>query len=298
MKVLVTGGTGLVGTALVEYLRQQGHEVHRLCRRGTADCQGQPWWNPASGEVEAKALDGADAIVHLAGANIGDRLWTSARKRLIRDSRIESTRKLTEFVAARQQRPATFICASAVGYYGDRGNDPLDEWSDPGTGFLADLCREWEAACTPAADAGVRVVNTRFGIVMSPHGLPLSRLLLAFRMGMGGRQGDGRQWVSWIDIEDLVRVIEFLLVSSDISGPVNAVSPEPVTNAEMTQILAGILHRPAFMHVPGFALRLIFRDMADEALLSSSRVHPVRLQNSGFDFRYAGLTSSLEHLLR
>ena len=297
MKTLITGGSGLVGTALDEYLRQQGHEVLRLCRRGTAGCDGQPWWDPSTGQVDADALAGADAIVHLAGANIGARLWTQARKRLLRDSRVESTRTLAEYLAARPNPPSVFISASAVGFYGNRGDDVLDERSEVGSGLLADLCRDWEAACIPLVGSGVRVVHARFGIVMSPRGLPLSRLLLVFRMGMGGRQGNGRQWVSWIDIDDLTRAIEHMLTSEDISGPVNAVAPEPITNAEMTRVLAGVLRRPAFMHVPAFALRLIFRDMADEALLSSVRAQPARLLQGGFEFAYPDLKSSLEHLL-
>ncbi|HEV7887786.1 MAG TPA: TIGR01777 family oxidoreductase [Acidimicrobiales bacterium] len=284
MPVLVTGASGLIGSALLAALPDA-----RSLRRGSQ-------WDPEQGVVDPAVLEGVDAVVHLAGAGIGDHRWTPEYKRRILDSRVNGTRALAG-AAASSGSVRTFVCASAVGYYGDRGDEPVTEESPPGTGFLADVVRQWEAACAPAADAGVRVVNLRSGIVLSPEGGALKKQLLPFKAGLGGRLGSGRQWVSWISLADEVGVIRTALHDAGLVGPVNVTAPEPVTSAGFAKALGRALHRPAVMPVPAFGLRVLFgRDMADEMLLAGQRVLPAKLQSNGFNFQHPTLDRALEGL--
>ncbi len=293
MRVLVTGATGLIGSHLVPALKREGHQVVRLGRRpGAADFL----WDPLRGTLDARALEGVEAVVHLAGENIGQR-WTAQRRERIWRSRVEGARLLAEAIVAAPSPPRVFVSASAVGYYGDRGQEPLDESSGPGTGFLADLCRAWEEAAQGATRAGTRVVNTRFGVVLSGRGGALARLLPLFRLGLGATLGSGRQFMSWVALDDAVAGLLFALSRDDLSGPVNVTAPNPVTNAEFTRTLARVLGRPAFLRVPAFALRLAMGRMADEALLMGQRVLPAKLQAAGFQFRYPELEAALRHVL-
>jgi uncharacterized protein (TIGR01777 family) len=248
--------------------------------------------------VDPSRFDGVDAVVHLAGENIAAGRWTSARKAEIRQSRVEGTRRLCEALARLAQPPRVFVSASAIGFYGDRGAQTLTEESGAGSGFLPDVCREWEAATEPASQAGIRVVNLRFGMVLSPAGGALQKMLPPFKLGLGGRIGSGAQFMSWIAIDDAVGAIHQALSAESLRGPVNAVAPTPVTNAEFARTLARILRRPAFMPVPQFAARLAFGEMADALLLASARVMPVRLQESGYHFRFPELEGALRHMLR
>jgi uncharacterized protein len=296
MNVAVTGSRGLVGSALIPFLTTGGHRVTRLVR-GTAAGPDETVWDPLRGPLDAARLDGADAVVHLAGENIAAGRWTPARKAEIRRSRVDGTRSLCEALARVPRPPKVLVSASAIGLYGDRGPEILTEQSAPGTGFLTDVCREWEAATERASGAGVRVVNLRFGMVLSPRGGALQKLLLPFRLGMGGRIGDGRQFTSWIALDDAVGVVHHALCEESIRGPVNAVAPGPVTNAEFARTLARVLRRPTLLPVPAFAARLAFGEMADALLLASARVLPVRLQESGYRFRFPDLEAALRHLL-
>jgi uncharacterized protein (TIGR01777 family) len=295
MKICITGASGLVGTDLRARLVSAGHEVLRLVRR--KPCAGdEARWRPDTGSVEAELAGGA--IVHLAGEGIAEGRWTAAKMQRIRESRVAATRLLCEQLAARDDRPETLICASAVGYYGDRGEALLDESAPPGSGFLPDVCRQWEAATEPARRAGIRVVNLRIGVVLSTQGGALAKMLTPFRLGIGGRLGSGDQYMSWIALEDLSRAIAHCLEDPALDGPVNAVAPEPVTNAEFTRELGRALSRPAVFPVPAAAARLAFGKMAEDLLLASMRVLPERLVASGFEFRYPRLDGALAHLLR
>lgn len=296
MKILVSGSTGLIGSELVSSLSHQGDQVARLVRRTPAS--GEIQWDMAAGTIEANKLEGFDAVVHLAGDPIAAGRWTPEKKARIRDSRVVGTRLLAESLARLIKPPKVFACASAIGYYGDRGNELLREESPPGRGFLAATCQEWEAASEPAAQRGIRVVHLRFGIVMSPKGGALSMMLLPFRMGLGGKLGSGRQTMSWVSIEDAVGAIHHALTTEILRGPVNGVAPNPVTNLEFTRILGKVLRRPTIFPVPGFAARLAFGEMADEALLASARVDPARLKETGYRFRHPDLETALRDLLR
>ena len=299
MKVVIGGSTGLVGNSLTAFLSTGGHNVVRLVRAATPTVEGSTVsWEPATGELEAGALDGADAVVHLGGVNLADRRWNAEIKRKILDSRVESTRLLAEALARANPRPHTFVCASAVGYYGDRGDEMLTEASAPGSGFLADVCRAWEDATQAARDAGVRVVNLRIGIVLSPSGGALAKLLTPFRLGLGGNLGDGTQFMSWISLEDTVGAIHHALVTRTIEGPVNATAPHPVTNATFAKTLGRVLSRPAFLPLPKAAARLLVgKDQADEMLFVGSRVLPSKLEASGYTFRHPELEGALRALL-
>lgn len=295
MKILVTGANGLVGGSLVPFLTTGGHEVVRLGRgRKRA---GSASWDPEKGVIDRAALEGLDAVVHLAGENISTGRWTPAKKARIHDSRVHGTRLLCEALAGLERPPKVLVAASAIGFYGDRGRDLVDEDSAPGSGFLADVCKEWEAATAPAAAAGIRVVNLRIGVVLSTAGGALASLLTPFKLGAGGPVGDGHQYMSWIAIDDLVDAIHFALTTPALSGPVNAVAPTPVTNGEFARTLATVLSRPAIVPFPAFAVRLLFGEMGEELLLSSTRVEPHRLQAAGFRYRLPTLESALRHLL-
>ena len=296
MRVVVSGSSGLIGRALVEALRDRGDEVTPLVRRSPA--AGEATWDPPTGSIDAGALDGADALVHLAGAGIGDRRWTPERRREILASRVESTSLLSRTLAGLAHPPAVLVSASAVGYYGDRGAEELTEDSTAGTGFLADVCRAWEDATAPAADAGLRVVRLRSGVVLSPRGGALARQLPLFRLGVGGRLGTGRQWLSWISLPDEVGAVLHTLAEPSLRGPVNATAPGPVTNRDFTAALGRALHRPTVMAVPGVALRIALGPaLAAEMVLAGQRVLPARLTASGFRFAHARLDEALAALL-
>jgi uncharacterized protein (TIGR01777 family) len=295
MNILITGSNGLVGRSLLRDLRAEAHDVTRLVRRDPVAAD-ERFWDPLSGQIDDDALD-ADAVVHLAGESIADGRWSESKKQRIRDSRVDGTRLLCKSLALSPKRPRVLISASAIGFYGDGGDRPLDESSNPGSGFLPEVCQEWEAATAPAQAAGTRVVNLRIGVVMSPDGGALARMLTPFRWGLAGRIGNGRQWMSWVSLDDVVAAIGHALTEDSLSGPVNAVAPRPVTNAEYTRTLGRVLARPTVMAMPAFAARLAFGQMADDLLLASLRVEPKALTESGFQFRHPDLESALRELL-
>ena len=285
MKIAVTGSSGLLGSALVSSLLGTGHGVVRLKR--------PEHWDPERRTVDISVFSGADAIVHLAGENIAAARWTTARKQRIRDSRVNGTHLLSEAIARRNSKPKTFICASATGIYGDRDDEVLDEQSESGGGFLAGVCREWEKATEPANKAGVRVVNLRFGPILARDGGMLSKLLIPFKMGMGGKVGSGKQYISWIALDDAVSAIKLAIDRQTIHGPLNVVSPNPVTNEEFTKTLGHVLNRPTALAMPAFAARLAFGEMADEMLLASQKVIPKKLTSAGFQFQYPQLEAAM-----
>jgi uncharacterized protein len=297
MKILVTGSSGLVGTALVGALARDGHTVCRLVRQQSLSTQNAKAgfdvaWNPATGELGGAGV-GPDAVVNLAGASIADGRWTTERKNLLRTSRIDSTRALVKALAKMNARPSVLVSASAIGIYGDRADKALTEESEPGSGFLAGLTREWEAEASKAEALGIRVVLARFGIILAREGGALPKMLLPFKFGAGGRIGSGQQWMSWIALEDIVGILRYALENRVIRGALNVVAPKPVQNAEFTKVLARAMHRPALFPAPALALRLMLGEMADALLLSSQRVVPQRLQQLGFRFQHADLTSAL-----
>ncbi len=297
MKILITGASGLIGSALIPVLAGQGHQVVRMVRRPAAPGVDAVLWDPAAGKLELSGLERSDAVVHLAGENVGAARWNSARKERMRNSRVVGTRLLSESLAQLSAPPRVLVCASAVGFYGSRGDEILTEASSPGTGFLAEVCQEWEAAAEPARQKGIRVVNLRIGMVLSSKGGALPAMLPAFKAGAGGKLGSGRQFVSWITIDDLTRAMTHALATEALSGPVNAVSPNPVRNMEMTKALGRVLRRPTFCSVPAFALQLLLGEMADALLLSSQRVEPRRLLDTGFTFQFDSFETALRHVL-
>ena len=296
MKVVVSGSSGLIGTALVRALEVRGDEVTRLVRR--TPTTGEARWDPESNQIETAALEGHDAVVHLAGVGIGDRRWSEEHKRAVLESRVKGTTLLAETIAGLIHKPRVMASASAMGYYGLRGDEVLTEDAPPGSGFLTDVCTQWEAATAAAEDAGVRVVHLRTGLVLSPDGGALKQMLLPFKLGLGGRIGNGRQWWSWISIDDEVAAILHLVDSSNVRGPVNLAAPNPVTNEEFTRTLNGVLRRPTLLPTPTFALRAMFGSEAvDEMFLGGQRVAPARLQADGYAFRHPDLEGALRHLL-
>lgn len=299
MRILMSGSSGLIGSAISVALARDGHTVGRLVRPNSAlgAQTNDVLWDPVAGKFDAATAEGADAVVHLAGASIADGRWSAARKNLLRTSRIEATRQLVESLGGLARPPRIFIGASAIGYFGDRGDESLDERSAPGADFLAKLCEEWEREESLAAGFGARVVSLRTGIVLAKNGGALPRMALPFKFGAGGRLGSGRQWMSWIALRDVVGIAKFALANDAISGAIDAVSPEPMRNSDFTRALAEVMHRPALFPAPAFALRLALGGMADALLLSSQRVFPRRLAELGYVFAQTDLRAALKEAL-
>ena len=291
MTVAVTGSTGLIGSAVVRALTQRGTVVRALVRR-PAKNENEITWDPERETVDVAELEGVDAVIHFAGESLAQR-WSDSAKRRIRDSRVKGTAALSRAIASLTTKPRVMLSGSAMGIYGLRGDETLDESSTLGSDFLATVASEWEAATRPAVDAGIRVVYLRTGLVVSPHGGALEKLLTPFRLGLGGRLGDGKQWMSWIALTDYVEAVTFLLDAASIAGPVNLVSPNPVTNEEFTRTLARVLRRPAFFHVPRAALTLAMGEMAEATVLASQRIRPRRLLEAGFNFSLPTLEAAL-----
>jgi uncharacterized protein (TIGR01777 family) len=303
MRILVSGSTGFLGTALVETLERQGHTIARLVRPGTTHKSSGGvalgvQWDPVAGRFDAAGAEGAEALIHLAGASIAGGRWNASRKALLRTSRIDATRHLIGALVKLQRPPRVIVAASAIGYYGNRGDETLTETSASGNDFLAGLCHEWETETARGAEFGARVVNLRFGIILAAHGGALPRIALPFKLGTGGRLGNGRQWMSWLTLQETVSIIQFALATSRLTGPVNAVTANPVRNSDFTGVLAKALRRPALFPAPAFALRLALGEMADALLLVSQRVMPSKLTDSGYKFLQPSLASALAEVFR
>jgi uncharacterized protein (TIGR01777 family) len=297
MKILVSGSHGLVGKALLKSLTDDGHEVFRLVRHEPIFGDPEIWWDPGKGHIDAEHLEGLDVVVHLAGESIGSGRWTSEKKRAILESRVKGTLLLTESLARLSRPPSVLLSASAIGYYGNRGDEVLTEQSSAGNDFLAKVCTEWEGATTPAIEKGIRTVHTRFGLILDDAGGALATMLTPFRMGIGGRVGSGKQWMSWIALDDVISGLKFLMGETTTRGPVNFVAPKPVTNAEFTKTLGRVLSRLTLFPVPEFGVRLAFGEMADALLLSSQRVEPSVLKSKGFEFQWPMLEGALRNIL-
>jgi uncharacterized protein len=298
-RVLVSGASGFIGSALLPTLKNSGAQIVRLSRSGSSapsHDEQMIQWDPGQ-PLTAEAVSGFDAVIHLAGESIAGR-WTNEKKKKIRDSRVIGTRNLAQALAQARRKPQMFICGSAIGYYGDRGEEVLNESSEPGAGFLPDVCKEWEAATQPATDAGIQTAHIRTGIVLSAKDGALAKMLTPFKLGVGGRLGGGRQWMSWIDLQDMVGAIHHILKSDLVHGPVNMVAPKPVTNAEFTKTLASVLSRPAIFPMPGFGVKVVFGEMGEALLLGSQRVEPTKLVTGGYPFRFKTLRDSLESILK
>ncbi len=298
MKILVTGSHGLVGSQLVPSLTNSGHKVVRLIRSQVKAPNEEINWNPRTGSIEQNKLENLDGIVHLAGENIATGRWTEGKKNLIRDSRVKGTGLLAVALSSLKRKPKVFISASAIGFYGNSGNNLMNEQSPSGSGFLAETCRAWESASKSVDNAGARVAHLRFGVILSAKGGALSKMLPPFKFGLGGKIGTGRQYMSWVAINDVVRAILHVLENKELHGPINVVAPEPVTNLEFTKILGKVLSKPTLFPMPAFAARLFFGEMADELLLASTRVEPRQLNNSGFAFQHSHLEETLRFLLK
>jgi len=298
MRVLISGASGLVGTELARALRDHGHTVGRLVRPGGKADAGDIPWDPMSASVDIAPMESTDAFVHLSGASIGEGRWTAARKAILRSSRVDSTRVLVDAITRLRQKPRVFACASAIGFYGDRSDEILTESSECGTDFLALVARDWEAEAMRAEHSGIRTVRLRYGVILSEAGGALPRMVTPFRFGIGGRFGSGRQWMSWITLDDAIEITRLAVENDGLSGPVNVVGPNPVRNAEFTRILANTLHRPAIFPAPAFLLRFLLGEMADPLLLSSQRVGPEKLLAINYAFRFSDLAATLRALLR
>ena len=295
-RILISGSHGLVGKALSKALATEGHDIYSLVRYAP-HTEKEIEWSPDRYSIAISRIEGFDAVYHLAGESIASGRWNEEKKRKIRESRTKGTKLLSDALANLSQPPKTLISASAIGYYGDRGDELLTEASPPGKDFLADVCVEWEKATEHARAKGVRVVNTRFGIILAKEGGALAKMLTPFRMGIGGRIGAGKQWMSWIALDDVIGALQFVLSNETLNSPVNFVAPNPVTNAEFTKTLGNVLSRPTLFPIPEFGVRLAFGEMADALLLSSQRVEPSSLKQSGYEFRYAKLESALRAIL-
>ncbi|HEV2290053.1 MAG TPA: TIGR01777 family oxidoreductase [Candidatus Acidoferrales bacterium] len=300
MKIIISGSSGLIGSTLVDALRSDNHQIARLVRSGSPSQPGPASesirWEPPAGSIDLAAMEGADAIVHLAGASIGDGRWTSARKEILRRSRVDATHHLVGGLRKLQRKPRVLVSASAVGFYGDRGDETLTESSGPGNDFLAQICRGWESEVAQAEESGIRTVSLRFGVILAEKGGALKRMLPPFRLGVGGRLGNGRQWMSWLTLDEAVSIIRYSIDKDSLHGPVNAVSPNPVTNSRFTSTLASALRRPAIFPAPRAILRLALGEMADALLFSSQRVIPQNLRSSGYQFRHSDLREALRSL--
>ena len=293
MKILISGSSGLIGSAAATALKSDGHNVVRLVRPGKAPNPGDVQWDPMRATVDVAGLEGVDVVIHLSGAGIADGRWTEGRKQLLRSSRIDTTRVLVDSLSRLKQKPRVLIVASAIGYYGSRGDEILTESSTNGTDFLALVCRDWEAEASRAAATGVSYHHVAHRVVLSGKGGALPKMLTPFKLGVGGRLGSGQQWMSWIAIEDVVGIIRHAIANEQVSGPVNVVAPNPVRNEEFTRLLAGMLHRPAIFPAPAFVLRLAMGEMADAVLLGSDRVKPDRMLAAGYKFRFEILEPAL-----
>lgn len=298
VNIIVGGASGLIGAALVDSLTAGGHDVVRLVRGKRDISEGEILWDPLNGVLDGTNFEGTDAVVHLSGENVAEGRWTAEKKARLWDSRVKSTQLLCERLSSLERPPRVWLCASAIGYYGSRGDAILDEDSGRGDGFLVELCEAWEAATAPAAARGIRVVNLRFGMVLSGAGGPLQKMLLPFKLGLGGVLGDGKQYVSWVAIDDVTAAIGHILVTGTLAGPVNVLSPNPVTNYELTKTLGKVLSRPTVLPIPAFAARLVFGEMADGIFMASVRAAPKKLLESGFIFKYPQLEGALRHVLR
>jgi uncharacterized protein (TIGR01777 family) len=296
MKVIVSGASGLIGNALIPALKKDGHSVQRLVRTAASSPE-EISWNPEAGTIDRKAMENADAVVHLAGENIAEGKWTPEKKARIKDSRQKGTTLLSRTLAELEHPPKVLVSASAIGYYGDRGEEILREDSGPGVGFLSEACQEWEHSTQPASEKGIRVVILRIGIVLSPKGGALKKMLPPFKMGAGGKLGTGDQFMSWIALDDLVSIMQFAMATETMSGPFNAVSPNPVTNLEYTKTLGKVLMRPTLFSMPSFVVHALFGELGDALLLASTRVHPAKLITASYPFRYPELEGALRHLL-
>lgn len=297
MKILVSGSHGLVGRALIKELSSKGHDVARLVREVPPSNSPDVEWHPDREMIASGQMVSLDAVVHLAGESIASGQWTEEKKRRIRESRVIGTQLLSKTLAGLSRPPRVFISASAIGFYGNRGDELLTEESAPGDDFLARVCVDWERSTAAAEEKGIRVVKPRFGIILAKEGGALAKMLPPFRMGIGGKIGSGRQWMSWIALDDVVKGLDYLLLQESISGPVNFVAPNPVTNATFAGALGRVLGRPTFLPVPSFGARLAFGEMADALLLASQKVQPKRLNDSGFSFQYPNLADALSHIL-
>lgn len=296
MRVLITGASGFIGSELSKVLRARGHEVITLVRSEPTDAS-ERYWKPADLLLEPAALEGAEAIIHLAGASIAGGRWTDERKAQIYDSRIESTRLLVDRMAEMHTPPRVFVCASAIGYYGDRGDSPLTEADEPGTGFLPDVCKDWEAEAMRAASHGIRTVRIRTGVVLGTTGGALGEMLLPFKLGIGGRLGSGKQYMSWVSKEDIVNIYAEAVENETLNGAVNATSPNPVTNRAFTKTLGAVMKRPTILPVPRFGIKALFGEMGEHLLLDSARVLPYALMAADFEFRHTDLRACLEEVL-
>lgn len=297
MKILVSGSHGLVGTALINALEPEGHEIYRLVRH-YPDSSSEIEWSPERYSIALSLIEGFDAVVHLAGESIAEGRWTDAKKKQIRESRTRGTKLLADALGNLTNPPRVLLSASAIGYYGDRDDEVLTESSAPGSDFLSEVCVEWEKATSHATAMGIRVMNARFGIILDKEGGALKKMLPPFRMGIGGRIGDGKQWMSWIALDDVVSALKLGLTNELLTGPVNFVAPSPVRNAEFTKTLGHVLSRPTIFPIPEFGVRLAFGEMADALLLSSQRVEPKVLKQAGYEFKYPTLDGALKHVLK
>lgn len=295
MNILLSGATGLIGRALTEYLTSKGHTIYPLFRNPAS--KKSHYWSPEKNQIHLDDGINLDAVIHLAGENIADSRWSNKKKAAILNSRVDGTRLISKEIASLKNRPRLFISASAIGFYGDTGDDIVDEDSNRGTGFLSDVATQWEMSTRAAEEAGIRTIHIRTGIVLSPDGGVLQKMLLPFKMGFGGVVGNGKQYMSWISINDVIRVIEFLIDDTSLSGPFNLVAPQPVTNFTFTRSLGRTLHRPTFIPLPAMVARIMFGEMADALLLSSCRVEARRLQTSGYTFLDSDLDNTLAGLL-
>lgn len=296
MKILIGGSHGLVGTALIQSLEAQGHDIFRLVRRAPTS-KTEVEWSPDRYSIALARIEGFDAVINLAGESIAEGRWTDDKKRRIRESRVKGTKLLGDALANLTVPPKTFVCASAIGYYGNRGDELLTETSAAGDNFLAKVCAEWEEATALATEKGIRVVNARFGVILDTNGGALKKMLPPFRMGVGGKIGSGRQWMSWIALDDVIGGIQFALANDSMKGPVNFVAPVPVTNAEFTKTLGKVLSRPTIFPIPAFAIKLLFGEMGEALLLGGQRVAPERLVAERFEFSYPQLERALVHIL-